>query len=64
VATPAARSDCSAGARGHVAKFAAASTEVDAGFVATQAEALALRIEEGGLADLPAAELRLSLGHV
>jgi hypothetical protein len=29
--------------------------------VAAQAEALALRIEEGGLEDLPAAELRLKL---
>jgi predicted metal-dependent hydrolase len=47
---------------GHVAGFAGAATEVDAGLVAAQAEALALRIEEGGLADLPAAALRLSLG--
>ena len=46
---------------GHVAGFAGAATEVDAGLVAAQAEALALRIEEGGLAGLPAAALRLKL---
>jgi hypothetical protein len=45
----------------HVAACAGASSEVDAGFVAAQAAALALRIEQDGLADLPEADLRLRL---
>jgi hypothetical protein len=43
---------------GHVAGFAGASSEVDAGYVAAQASDLALRIERDGLADLPEADLR------
>jgi hypothetical protein len=46
---------------GHVAEFAAAPGEVDAGFVAEQATALALRIERDGLASVPEADLRLRL---
>ena len=45
----------------HVAEFAAAPGEVDAGFVAEQATALALRIERDGLASVPEADLRLRL---
>ncbi len=46
---------------GHVAGFAGAPGEVDAGFVAGQATALALRIERDGLASVPEADLRLRL---
>ncbi len=46
---------------GHVAGFAGASGEVDAGFVAGQAASLALRIERDGLAGIPGADLRLRL---
>ncbi|HEY7276463.1 MAG TPA: DUF309 domain-containing protein [Trebonia sp.] len=46
---------------GHVADFAGASSEVDAGYAAAQASDLALRIERDGLADLPEADLRLRL---
>jgi hypothetical protein len=46
---------------GHVAEFADAPGEVDAGFVAAQAARLALRIERNGLASVPEAELRLRL---
>jgi hypothetical protein len=46
---------------GHVADFAGASAEVDAGYVASQTSDLALRIERDGLADLPEADLRLRL---
>jgi hypothetical protein len=46
---------------GHVAEFADAPGEVDAGFVAAQATGLALRIERGGLASVPEADLRLAL---
>jgi len=46
---------------GHVADFAGASAEVDAGYVAAQTSDLALRIERDGLADLPEADLRLRL---
>ena len=46
---------------GHVAEFGAAPGEVDAGFVAEQATALALRIERDGLASVPEADLRLRL---
>jgi predicted metal-dependent hydrolase len=46
---------------GHVAGFASASAEVDAGFVAEQAAALAQRIERDGLAGIPEADLRLRL---
>jgi hypothetical protein len=47
---------------GHVAGFAGTSHDVDAGAVAAKAEGLALRIEEGGLEDIPEAALRLELG--
>ena len=47
---------------GHVAGFAGPGTEVDAGSVAAQAEDLALRIENGGLAAIPESDLRLKLG--
>ena len=47
---------------GHVAGFAGQGTEVDAGSVAAQAEDLALRIENGGLAAIPESDLRLKLG--
>ncbi len=43
---------------GHVAEFADAPGEVDAGFVAEQATGLALRIERDGLASVPEADLR------
>ena len=43
---------------GHVAGFAGASGEVDAGFVAGQAAGLALRIEQDGLAGIAEADLR------
>jgi hypothetical protein len=46
---------------GHVAGFAGASGEVDAGFVAGQAAGLALRIEQDGLAGIAEADLRLRL---
>ena len=46
---------------GHVAEFADATGEVDAGFVAAQATGLALRIERDGLASVPEADLRLKL---
>ena len=46
---------------GHVAEFADAPGEVDAGFVAAQATGLALRIERDGLASVPEADLRLKL---
>jgi hypothetical protein len=46
---------------GHVAEFAGAPGEVDAGFVAAQATGLALRIERDGLASVPEADLRLKL---
>jgi uncharacterized protein len=46
---------------GHVAEFADAPGEVDAGFVAAQATGLALRIERDGLASVPEADLRLAL---
>jgi uncharacterized protein len=46
---------------GHVAGFAGTSREVDAGAVAAKAEDLARRIEDGGLEDIPAADLRLDL---
>jgi uncharacterized protein len=46
---------------GHVAGFAGTSREVDAGAVAAKAEDLARRIEDSGLADVPAADLRLEL---
>jgi hypothetical protein len=46
---------------GHVADFAGTSPEVDAGLVAAQAERLARRIEDGGLADIPEADLRLKI---
>ena len=45
----------------HVAGFAGASSEVDAGFVAGQAAGLALRIEQDGLAGIAEADLRLRL---
>ena len=45
----------------HVAGFAGASSEVDAGFVAEQAAGLALRIEQDGLAGIAEADLRLRL---
>ena len=48
---------------GHVAEFADAPGEVDAGFVAEQATGLALRIERHGLAGVPEADLRLRLGR-
>jgi uncharacterized protein len=48
---------------GHVAEFADAPSEVDAGFVAEQATGLALRIERYGLASVPEADLRLRLGR-
>ena len=48
------------GAR-HVAEFADAPGEVDAGYVADQATGLALRIERDGLASVPEADLRLKL---
>jgi uncharacterized protein len=47
---------------GQVAEFAGTPAEVDAGSVAAQAQRLALRIEEGGLAAIPETELRLDLG--
>jgi uncharacterized protein len=47
---------------GHVGGCTGTSFGVDAGFVAAQAEGLALRIEEGGLAAVPEADLRLELG--
>ena len=46
---------------GHVAGFAGTSREVDAGAVAAKAENLARRIEDGGLEEIPAADLRLEL---
>jgi hypothetical protein len=46
---------------GHVAEFADAPGEVDAGFVAAQATGLALRIERDGLPSVPEADLRLKL---
>ena len=46
---------------GHVAEFADAPGEVDAGYVADQATGLALRIERDGLASVPEADLRLKL---
>ena len=46
---------------GHVAAFTGASAEVDAGYVARQASDLAVRIEKGGLTELPEADLRLRL---
>jgi uncharacterized protein len=46
---------------GHVAGFAGTSREVNAGAVAAKAEDLARRIEDGGLEDIPAADLRLDL---
>lgn len=45
----------------HVARFGGATTDVDAGFVAGQATGLALRIERGGLASVPEADLYLRL---
>jgi uncharacterized protein len=45
----------------HVAEFADAPGEVDARFVAAQADGLALRIERDGLASVPEADLRLKL---
>lgn len=47
----------------HVAGFAGASREVDAGFVARQATGLALRIETDGLGGVPEAALRLRLSE-
>jgi len=47
---------------GHVAGFAGTSGEVDAGAVAAKAKGLALRIEDGGLEDIPETDLRLELG--
>ena len=46
---------------GHIAEFADAPGEVDAGYVAEQATGLALRIERDGLANVPEADLRLKL---
>jgi hypothetical protein len=46
---------------GHVAGFAGTPREVDAGLVARQATDLALRIETDGLADVPEADLRITL---
>jgi hypothetical protein len=46
---------------GHIAEFADAPGEVDAGYVADQATGLALRIERDGLASVPEADLRLKL---
>ena len=46
---------------GHIAQFAGAPGEVDAGYVADQATGLALRIERDGLASVPEADLRLKL---
>ena len=46
---------------GHVAEFADAQGEVDAGYVADQATGLALRIERDGLASVQEADLRLKL---
>jgi hypothetical protein len=46
---------------GHVAEFAGTSREVDARSVAGQAAGLALRIERDGLANVPEADLRLTL---
>jgi hypothetical protein len=46
---------------GHVAHFADASREVDAGYVAAQATDLALRIERDGLAGVPEADLLVRL---
>jgi len=48
---------------GHVAEFADAPGEVDAGFVAAQAAGLALRIERDGLPSVPEADLRLALSR-
>jgi uncharacterized protein len=48
----------------HVAEFAGAPGEVDAGFVAEQATSLALRIERDGLASVPEADLRPKLSRV
>jgi len=46
---------------GHIAQFADAPGEVDAGYVADQATGLALRIERDVLASVPEADLRLKL---
>jgi hypothetical protein len=46
---------------GHIAQFADAPGEVDAGYVADQATGLALRIERDGLASVQEADLRLKL---
>jgi hypothetical protein len=46
---------------GHIAEFADAPGEVDAGYVAGQATGLALRIERDGLGSVPEADLRLKL---
>lgn len=46
---------------GQVTAFAGTSGEVDAGFVATEAADLALRIEQDGLGSLAEADLRLRL---
>ena len=46
---------------GHIAEFADAAGEVDAGYVAEQATSLALRIERDGLANVPEGDLRLKL---
>jgi uncharacterized protein len=48
---------------GHIAEFADAPGEVDAGYVAGQATGLALRIERDGLAGVPEADLRLKLSR-
>jgi hypothetical protein len=47
---------------GNAAAFAGAASEVDAAYVAAQAEAIAHRIERDGLASVREAELRLRLG--
>jgi uncharacterized protein len=46
---------------GHVAEFAGASPDVDAGYVAAQATDLARTIERDGLAEVPEADLLVRL---
>ena len=48
---------------GHLAPFAGTAAAVDAGHVADQATAIALRIERDGLAAVPEASLRLRLSR-
>lgn len=46
---------------GHVAAFAGTPSEIDADLVAAQAADIALRLEHGGIAGVPEADLRLKL---